>query len=118
MPGATAGGLPYPLGSEPVRDGDNAIKALADALQVRGGAARTEARYLPSVGVAGGTCSVAFATPFAGSAVVSAFAGWPLTIASLVSTDSFGFTCRVKNQVDNSDFSGNIAVWYIAIGIN
>lgn len=36
MPGLTAGGLPYPLGTEAVRDGDNAIKALADALEIRG----------------------------------------------------------------------------------
>jgi hypothetical protein len=41
MPGATADGLPYPLGTEPVRDGDNAIKNLADALQARGHGLRT-----------------------------------------------------------------------------
>lgn len=35
MPSTTAGGLPYPLPTEPVRDGANAVKALADALQVR-----------------------------------------------------------------------------------
>lgn len=33
--GSTAQGYPYPLGSEMVRDGDNAIKALADANQAR-----------------------------------------------------------------------------------
>jgi hypothetical protein len=31
----TAGGWPYPLGSEPVRDGDNAIKAVADTAEKR-----------------------------------------------------------------------------------
>jgi hypothetical protein len=31
----TAGGLPYPVGTDKVRDGDNAIKALAEALDAR-----------------------------------------------------------------------------------
>lgn len=35
MPANTANGLPYPLGSEPVKDGDDAIHALATALDKR-----------------------------------------------------------------------------------
>lgn len=35
MPGNTTTGLPYPLPSEPVRDGANAIKNLADAVDRR-----------------------------------------------------------------------------------
>lgn len=35
MPGATAQGYPYPLATEPVRDGATAIKNLADAVQLR-----------------------------------------------------------------------------------
>lgn len=31
----TAGGFPYPVGTDKVRDGDDAIKALADVLQQR-----------------------------------------------------------------------------------
>lgn len=31
----TTGKWPYPLGTEPVRDGDNAIKALADESELR-----------------------------------------------------------------------------------
>ena len=31
----TAGGLPYPVGGDKVVEGDDAIKALADALEVR-----------------------------------------------------------------------------------
>lgn len=33
--GTTASGLPWPDGTAPVRDGDNAIKALADAVDAR-----------------------------------------------------------------------------------
>jgi hypothetical protein len=33
--GTTSTGLPYPDGTAPVRDGDNAIKALADELNTR-----------------------------------------------------------------------------------
>ena len=36
MPSATAGGLPYPLPTEMVRDGATAIKNLADMLELRG----------------------------------------------------------------------------------
>lgn len=36
MPAVNASGWPYPLPTEPVRDGAAAIKALADALPVRG----------------------------------------------------------------------------------
>jgi hypothetical protein len=32
MPGITAAGIPYPLPSEPIADGANAIKAIADIL--------------------------------------------------------------------------------------
>lgn len=35
MSGTTPGGLPYPTGTDLVRDGDNAIKALAEALDPR-----------------------------------------------------------------------------------
>lgn len=39
MPGTTANkGWPYPVGTDPVVDGDNAIKAVADALDARVGA--------------------------------------------------------------------------------
>lgn len=33
--GSTSTGLPWPAGTDPVRDGDNAIKALADQLTVQ-----------------------------------------------------------------------------------
>jgi hypothetical protein len=35
MAGTTPNGLPYPTGTDLVRDGDNAIKALADAVDTR-----------------------------------------------------------------------------------
>jgi hypothetical protein len=37
MSGTTSGGLPYPTGSDLVRDGDNAIQALAEKVQSKYG---------------------------------------------------------------------------------
>ncbi len=37
----TASGLPYPVGTDLVKDGDNVIKALSDALELRGHGFRT-----------------------------------------------------------------------------
>lgn len=54
MSGATAGGLPYPTGTDKVRDGDNAIQALADALQLRGHGLRILAGVLNSDALSGG----------------------------------------------------------------
>jgi hypothetical protein len=48
MSGQTAGGLPYPTGTDKVRDGDNAMKALADALQLRGHGMRLLVQQLVS----------------------------------------------------------------------
>jgi hypothetical protein len=42
----TANGLPYPVGTDLVRDGDNAIQALADSLQRRGHGLRVVSTYV------------------------------------------------------------------------
>jgi hypothetical protein len=42
----TANGLPYPVGTDLVRDGDNSIKALADALQLRGHGLRVVSTFV------------------------------------------------------------------------
>jgi len=51
MPGTTPGGLPYPLGTEPVRDGDNAIKNLAEAIDPKLFTVRTNAATYPYAAV-------------------------------------------------------------------
>lgn len=46
MSGTTPGGLPYPTGTDLVRDGDNAIKALAEAIDPRtAGLIKVENQY-------------------------------------------------------------------------
>lgn len=65
MPGTTAGGLPYPLGTEPVRDGDNAIKSLADALQARGSGLLWQSAGLSAAPDVAGRFRVNFPKPFA-----------------------------------------------------
>ena len=52
--GSTAGGLPFPVGTDLVRDGDNAIKALADALQFRMGGYRFAASLVTADPINGG----------------------------------------------------------------
>lgn len=43
--GATASGLPWPAGTELVRDGDDAIRALAEAVEARMWGAGTFSKY-------------------------------------------------------------------------
>jgi hypothetical protein len=99
MPSTTAGGLPYPLGTEPVRDGDNAIKNLADAIQLRGGASAVRGASTVTTANASGTGSVGFTGFSASPAVVAnsgdSAAGIRIDIVNTVLT---GFNYRVLNQ--------------------
>jgi hypothetical protein len=58
-------GWPYPLGTEPVRDGDNAIKAVADEAAKRLGTAGVQFGAIGGgVADANGALIVAFPKPF------------------------------------------------------
>lgn len=118
--GQTAGGLPWPEGTDLVRDGDNSIRALADALEARGHGLRIEARKITvSVGLANGQVSFAWQTPFGGAPIVMAMAGHPLTVASLnggIPPDAGGCTIHVRYADTGQAFTGNAEIWYIAIG--
>lgn len=60
MPSTTAGGLPYPLPGESVRDGALAIKNLADAIQLRGGAQALRGGRSDLVATTGGLFKIVF----------------------------------------------------------
>jgi len=60
----TAGGLPYPLPTDPVKDGATAIQALADALEARGHGQRVEGRSVAVTTNASGGFSFTFARAF------------------------------------------------------
>ena len=57
MPGSTPNGYPYPLGTEPISQGDDAIKALATAVdRISGG----EVGIVIAASTAGGQINVTF----------------------------------------------------------
>lgn len=60
----TAGGLPYPLPSAPVRQGAADIKALADALELRGGGLSVQAGSAVVTLNAQGDGQFSFGVPF------------------------------------------------------
>lgn len=61
--GTTTGGLPYPASSDPLNAGADAIKALAQALETRGGGRLIQTGH-PSQTWAGASTTVAFPVPF------------------------------------------------------
>jgi hypothetical protein len=120
----TAGGLPYPLGTEPVRDGDNAIKALADALQLRGYGLKAQyGRVDPAV--TGGNYSlvypVAFSSPPLLFLVQSDVLAANKLIRAAVNNTSGGVDATravlyITNDFDNAAFTGNVILRWLAIG--
>jgi hypothetical protein len=66
----TANGLPYPIGTDLVRDGDNAIQNLADALQRRGHGLRVVSTYVACDPVSSGYTW--FRVPLGGTNFISA----------------------------------------------
>lgn len=121
MPGATTNGLPYPLGTEPVRDGDNAIKNLADALDRRGYGYRTEARTVVVTPNAAGGFAFNFARPFASGQPICA---WTITwagsnmvpvagIQNVTLTGASGVAC---NAMGGQAITTGFNVFYIAVG--
>ena len=63
----TGDGLPYPVGTDLVRDGDNAINALASALDRRSYGQRMEHRSVAVTPNGAGGWGFSFARPFAGT---------------------------------------------------
>jgi len=119
--GTTAGGLPYPEPTAPVRDGANNIKALADALQARGHGQRIEHRSVYAEMNAAGGFGIQWARPFTAAPEVAwilgnAAAGFVPVAGMLASgispTGASGVACNAMTgqAVQNAWFN------YIAIG--
>jgi hypothetical protein len=123
MPGTTAGGLPYPLPSDPTRNGAADIKALADALQLRGHGLRIESGVRGNLLFTGGLATITFATAFANPPVVIWEPGNPFTVNNTVFTTGIqsrtvsGFVAAawVINPTPGW-YGAGMDVYYIAVG--
>ena len=75
----TPKGYPYPVGSDRVADGDNAIQSLAEAVDTNLGRAAQGRVTMPNVPTGGGTVSAAVSFP------ASRFTANPRVLANCVS---------------------------------
>lgn len=66
----TTGGLPYPESTAALNQGANDIKALALALEARGGAKLVQVGSQAVTTNAGGNCTITFPTAFAAAPIV------------------------------------------------
>jgi hypothetical protein len=124
MAGTTPNGLPYPTGTDLIRDGDNAIQALAEAIDTRGGGQRILREAFVANADSGGVFSHAYpGGPFGGTPVVVATAGGAASntaiIISLQNVDANGFSATLVAAVVGSVIQGrggSTWIYYIAVG--
>lgn len=81
MPANTAKGYPYPLGSDPVADGDDAIANLANAVDTKLGCMATGQATTPVPGALSSPVQVTVTFP------VGRFTSGPLLFATAVSAN-------------------------------
>ncbi len=120
MPGATADGLPYPTGTDPVRDGDNSIANLAGALSRRNYGKRTEARRITVTPNGFGNAVITFARPFSNLPVMTALVWgdqnngrWCTFAGSQIANSYIGlFVYKSNGQLETTD----VQIMYIAVG--
>lgn len=119
MPGTTAGGLPFPLSTEQVRDGATAIKNLADALQLRGMAQRLSGATGVFTANSAGQGSVPFPAAFSaapGCVAVSGDSTQSVRI-EIINTSTTGFNFQVKNATTDAAIPNAVVrVNWIAVG--
>jgi hypothetical protein len=120
--GTTAGGLPYPEGTDHVVDGDDAIQALAEALQLRGHGSRLEARRVGQTTSPGGYTGIVFQTAFAAAPVVvawvmapSAGASWYLSYDYTAITAT-GVGVYVRDHTGVFVANASLELMYLAVG--
>lgn len=116
MPASTAKGYPYPVGSDPVRDGENAIQNLATTVDTK----------LPHA-TAVGTVTIPVSAATVGTAVVTLPVGRfpvaPRVVSSVRSTSVwFAYTSAVSAssltlgvRSTSTAVTANIPVDYIAV---
>lgn len=122
MPGATASGLPYPLPTEPVRDGANAVKALADALEKRGlGLRFVVGQVIVTTNAAGGW-GITYPSPFGGNATLAlaidggADGSALRTIGIQTGPTNLGMAGVAREPGGNFAANANIRITYLAMG--
>jgi hypothetical protein len=122
MSGNTSGGLPYATGTDKVRDGDNAIQSLAEALDRRGMAQRVERRSVAVTPNAAGGFGISFARVFTTvpdlvCQCTSARSGFVPVIAQQAgSVTASGFSGIMANAMGGQAVTETVYVAYIAIG--
>jgi hypothetical protein len=126
--GTTADGLPYPVGTDPVTNGDDAIKALADAIQLRGFGKYAQYGRI-NLAVSGGNVRLDFPKRFAAIPVVflcgaATTAGpWTPVISvnnttgeGLSATSATLYVLALRSAQPVGSFTGTLPTWYVAIG--
>jgi hypothetical protein len=122
MSTTTANGLPVPVGTDLVRDGDNSISALGNALDRRGFGYRLERRGVAVTPNAAGGFGITFARPFTTPPdlvcqCTSAGAGFVPVIgiqAGAVTTG--GFSGIMANAMGGAAVTSTVYVAYLAVG--
>jgi hypothetical protein len=120
MPSQTAGGLPYPLPSEPVRDGAVAIKNLADAIEGRGGGVFTQVGKTQVTTQPAGIAIIFFPVVFSGVPVsiqVTGENGYRITLET-VSYGYFGGSFHVMVHKPDGSLGASVTtqIYWSATG--
>jgi hypothetical protein len=110
----TASGYPYPVGTDRVMDGDDAIHALADAIEAK---LRTSAAGQATSGAAvvGVTLPVGrflTAPAVVGTANTSTMTGLLVNITSITTTS---FDLAIRSRIDGTFQAGIVTSW-VAMG--
>jgi hypothetical protein len=120
----TANGLPYPVGTDKVVNGDDAIKALADALQARGGGFSWVAAKVSVTTSSTGIAIVSFPVPFASPPYAIQVGEWTYgNVFVIVDSNQGGgsnasaFYVRVTRPDGSLVGSAPILLSYIAVGV-
>jgi hypothetical protein len=114
--GTTAGGLPYPEPTDPIAEGADAIKALAEAIErcrLVGSVAATSA--------ANGVCTVTFGQTFASAPTVIitpvfGSGGTDYTMYLIAATTT-GFTARLFQAGSVAAAGVTVRINYLAVGV-
>lgn len=122
MPSNTTNGLPYPLPTEPVKDGAVSIQNLANALDTRGNGYYTQRGSTTWTVPAGGVFMFVYPLKFAGTPIVCKFVGRGNgTYQPLITVNSgypFSYQCQVMvhSLLKASPFT--LAAWSGALTVD
>ena len=118
----TANGLPYPIGTDAVVQGDDAIGALAGALDRRSYGHRLEHRSVAVTPNAAGGWGITYARPFASTPDVivvctSARAGFvPVLSLQAGGVSAGGCSGLAANAMGGAAVTETVYIAYVAVG--